>query len=142
MMKPPRFFLLLGLVTVLCVLSFELASVFIPMVRPYFWFTVHALLLFVWISLALYVLGRYTAKSRNRQLFSGVISGSVVGKMVLSLIFLGVYRHHASLTGNTYVLLFLLVYGVFTGFEVYFMTRLGAEPFQLDSKGNPNEAPR
>lgn len=123
-------------------LGFGLAYALTTWAKPYLWFTIHTLLLFIWISVALYLLGRFTAKSSNRQLFSGIVTGSVLLKMVLSLVFLWAYRHYAGLFGSVYVLIFLLVYGAFTAFEVYFMTLLGAGPFQLDPKKYTNEAPR
>lgn len=80
---------------------------------------------FTTICLLLFLLGRKSARSSNKQAFNGVISASVFFKIVLSLLFLGIYKKMNHPETVWYVVVFLLHYGIFTAFEVWFMTKLG-----------------
>lgn len=97
----------------------------IPEARALDKFVIGTLGLFVVISLALYALGASAARSRNKLAFTSLISISVFAKMVIALGFLALYRKLAAPVGSWYVLLFLLAYVVYTGYEVWFMAKLG-----------------
>ena len=101
------------------------AVYFLPDARGFGGFAVATLVFFIIICLVLYAMGLNAAKSTNKLAFTGLISISVFGKMVLSLLFLGVYRKVAAPEGSLWVIMFLLTYAVYTGYEVWFMSKLG-----------------
>ena len=79
---------------------------------------------FVAICAGLYAAGASAAHSANKYAFTSLISLSVFGKMALSLAFLFVYREYAHPEDNWFVGIFLLAYGAYTVFEVWFMSKL------------------
>jgi ABC-type Fe3+-siderophore transport system permease subunit len=95
-----------------------------PGARPNAPFALATLGLFVAICLLLFLFGWRAAHSPKRMAFNGVITASVFGKMAASLAFLAVYKKLYQPEGNTFVVLFLLTYAVYTFFEVWFMTKL------------------
>jgi hypothetical protein len=104
---------LLGVLTVLLPGS--------PELRP---LSIATVTLFVIICTILYFTGRKAAQSRNKNAFNGLITISVFGKMLLSVGFLLAYQKSVQPADHWYVGVFLLVYTVYTGFEVWFMQKL------------------
>jgi ABC-type transport system involved in cytochrome bd biosynthesis fused ATPase/permease subunit len=82
------------------------------------------LLLFVLLSVFLYFMGSITARSQDKYLFHGVIMGSVLIKLVLGLSSLLLYSRKFFPINNLYIWVFLLVYVVYTVWEVNYMTKL------------------
>jgi ABC-type transport system involved in cytochrome bd biosynthesis fused ATPase/permease subunit len=82
------------------------------------------LLLFVLLSIFLYIIGSITARSQDKYLFHGVIMGSVLIKLVLGLSSLLLYSRKFFPMNNLYIWVFLLVYVVFTIWEVNYMSKL------------------
>ncbi len=82
------------------------------------------LLLFALLSAFLFFMGSITARSTNKSLFHGVVMGSVLVKLVLGLAALFIYSRKYFPINNLYIWIFLIVYIVFTVWEVKYMTRL------------------
>lgn len=87
-------------------------------------FAAATLALFVLICLLLFFFGWRAARSPQRMAFNGVVTSSVFGKMVISLVFLFVYKKTYAPPGTSFVVIFLLTYAVYTLFEIWFMTKL------------------
>ena len=96
----------------------------VPQAQVHGKFAAGTVLLFVCISIGLFFAGASTAKSSSKMAFNNVISLSVFGKMVVSLAALFIYKSVAKPENTWFVLIFLLVYIVYTVFEVMFMTKL------------------
>jgi hypothetical protein len=79
---------------------------------------------FAGISTFLFTLGNITAKSPDKYLFHGVIMGSVLIKLVVALGALFVYDRNYSPLNNQFIWIFLLIYVIYTAWEVRFMTEL------------------
>ncbi len=97
--------------------------VFVPM-KAHIWFSIMTVLLFLGICIGLYYAGKNAAKSTSKYAFNNLISVAVFGKMVVSLGFLLGYKQIAHPTNQSFVIIFLLCYVVYTVFEVRFMTQL------------------
>lgn len=123
-MDSKRFFSQLALVTSGTALVLAALYLLVPQAQAHGKFAAGTVLLFVGISIGLFYAGAGTAKSRSKMAFNNVISLSVFGKMVVSLAALFVYKSVAKPENTWFVLIFLLVYVVYTVFEVVFMTRL------------------
>lgn len=80
--------------------------------------------LFVLICVGLFLSGRSAANSKNKLAFNNLITVSVFGKMVVSVLFLFLYQQMVAPKDNWYVGIFLFCYAVYTVFEVWFMTVL------------------
>lgn len=80
---------------------------------------------FVLFSIAVFSLGRWSAKNKNKLLFSRVFMGATVSKMLLSLSMVMAYFYVVQPDSKLFILPFFLIYICFTIFEVYFMTKLG-----------------
>jgi hypothetical protein len=123
MNKNTFYFNLLG-VTLSIVMLLTLLHIFFPPAQIHWQFSCMVTSLFVLISIGLFHAGQSTAKSKNKLAFNNIISLSVLGKMVLSVVLLFLYREGTKPENGWFVIIFLLVYSVYTIFEVVFMTKL------------------
>ncbi|MCB0534918.1 MAG: hypothetical protein H6574_14130 [Lewinellaceae bacterium] len=96
----------------------------LPETRVHKPFAVASVLLFVLVSIGLFYAGRSTATSTSKVAFTNLVSASVFGKMVLAVAVLFIYQQSAQPANQWFVGIFLLVYVVYTIFEVWFMTKL------------------
>ncbi len=87
-----------------------------------------SLLFFVALSAVMFFLGRYTARLANRNMFTNVILGFTMLKMILSAVIVLGYWFLVEPASKLFVLPFFLVYLVYTCFEIYFMIRLSRLP--------------
>lgn len=87
-------------------------------------FMILTVLLFVLVCTGLFFAGKSAARSSSKFAFNNLVSASVFGKMLLAVAFLFVYQQVANPANEWYVGIFLLTYIVYTGFEVWFMTKL------------------
>ncbi len=100
----------------------------IPQLAADFPLSIASLLFFVALSAGMFFLARYTAGLTNRNMFTNVILGFTMLKMIASAgIVLG-YWFLVEPTSKLFVLPFFLVYLIFTCFEIYFMIRLSRLP--------------
>ena len=81
-------------------------------------------MLFALVCTGLFYAGASSARSQNKHAFTNLVSVSVFGKMVVALAALFVYQQVAVPTNQWFVGIFLWCYVVFTGFEIWFMTKL------------------
>lgn len=114
----------LALLTLALALCYGALGALIPQVKAQWGFSAAVMLFFVAICAGLYAAGASAAHSANKYAFTSLISLSVFGKMALSLAFLFVYREYAHPEDNWFVGIFLLAYGAYTVFEVWFMSKL------------------
>ena len=97
---------------------------FLPTFSQHWPLSLLLLVVFPLVCIGLYYAGQSAVKSSNKVAFNGLVSGSVFGKMVLSLALLFIYQQNFHPTNQWFVGIFLLVYIVYTAFEVWFMTKL------------------
>ncbi len=95
-----------------------------PQARVHGWFMVAAVALFVLVCIGLFFAGKSAAGSTSKLAFNNLVSASVFGKMVLALAVLFVYQQTTKPSNQWFVGIFLLVYVVYTVFEIWFMTKL------------------
>lgn len=126
-MSPQRFFKVLAAVTAGTAALLAILHLLVPAAREHWGLSIITLLVFILLNVGLFYAGKSTNRSTNRMAFSGLISASVFGKMVLALAMLFVYREVAQPTNQWFVAVFLLAYVVYTVFEVWFMTILAKE---------------
>ncbi len=65
-----------------------------------------------------------TSKSDQLFSFNNVVSASFLIKMIMSIGLLMLYQKIVKPIGNSYILHFIIVYLVYTAFEVFFLTKL------------------
>ncbi len=109
----------LGVAATLAGLHFSL-----PEAQPHWKFAIVSLVLFTLICVGLFFSGKSATRSKSKAAFINLVSGSVFGKMVLAVAFLFLYQRIAKPDNEWFVGIFLFCYVVYTGFEVWFMTRL------------------
>jgi hypothetical protein len=126
-MSPRYFFKVLAAVTAGTAALLALLHLLVSAAREHWGLSIITLLVFVLLNVGLFYAGKSTARSTNRMAFSGLVSASVFGKMVLALAMLFVYREVAQPTNQWFVGVFLLAYVVYTVFEVWFMTIVAKE---------------
>jgi hypothetical protein len=79
------------------------------------------------LSVALYAAAVQSLRSTNKYAFTNFVSASVFIKMVASLVFLLVWRKLYAPADQGYVAMFLVCYVAYTGYEVWFMTRMARQ---------------
>lgn len=96
----------------------------LPQARAHTGFSGAILVLFILIGVGLYYAGKSAAGSSSKLAFNNLIAASVFGKMLLALAVLFIYQQATQPTDSWFVGIFLLVYVIYTVFEVWFMTKL------------------
>lgn len=91
---------------------------------PHVSITVVSVLFFTAVCTGLFFAADNALRSSSKAAFNGVMLGSVFGKMLLSVAVLLLYKQSVQPTDQWFVGIFLLIYVVYTVFEVQFMTRL------------------
>ncbi len=96
----------------------------LPAAQEHGAFSVGMTLFFVLFCVVLFGAGTRAAASTNKYAFIQLVMAAVFGKMLVSLGVLALYRQLAQPTNALFVGIFLLLYVLYTIFEVWFMTRL------------------
>lgn len=99
-----------------------------PALRPHWAFSIASVALFMLICTGLFFMGLSAARGTNKYAFNNLVSITVLGKMVLAIVFLFGYQKAAKPENVWFVGIFLLCYVVFTVYEVWFMTKLSRLP--------------
>lgn len=123
-MEKKSFFINLSLVTLATAILLAGIHFYAPQARVHGNFAIATVVLFLVICIGLYFAGASTARAKNKHAFTNLVSISVFGKMVVALGFLLLYQKVENPQNEWFVGIFLLCYVVYTGFEVWFMTRL------------------
>ncbi|MCZ2100336.1 MAG: hypothetical protein LC107_02215 [Chitinophagales bacterium] len=112
-----------GLAITLLILGPLLVCIHI-ILAPYADVAVTAVVMFILLSLALYLVLKRLAIHPNRQLFLSVTMLNVLVKIIFTGILIFGYIQETSPPNNNFVLSVLAVYVAFTIFESWFMTRI------------------
>jgi hypothetical protein len=123
-MHPKSFFQNLLLVSASTALVLAIVHFMAPLAQVHWKFSVGSVLLFALVCIGLFYAGQNAARSKNKFAFTNLVSVSVFGKMVLAMAALFMYQQTAMPSNQWFVGIFLWCYVVFTGFEVWFMTKL------------------
>ncbi len=123
-MDTKSFFIYLALVTAITAGLLAGLHFAMPAAQAHGTFAVASVTLFVLVCVGLYFAGVSTARSTSKYAFTNLVTASVFGKMVTAIGFLFVYQKIAQPSNEWFVGIFLLCYVIFTGYEVWFMTRL------------------
>ena len=123
-MERSTFFSRLLVVTVLNAALLAGLHFGLPVFQKHWPVSIAALATFVGICLALFFVGERMATSKNRLAFNHLITFSVLGKILVSLVVLFVYFKMKQPTDRLFIVPFLLTYLVFTVFETWFMMKL------------------
>ncbi len=79
---------------------------------------------FFLFSVLIYFYAYNTSKSDQLYSFNNVVSASFLIKLIMSICTLLLFQKFQKPQGNSYVLHFIIVYLVYTAYEVYFLTKL------------------
>jgi hypothetical protein len=86
-----------------------------------------AILLFIVLSLGLYLILKRLISHPNKQLFSSITILNILIKFIATAVLIFGFIKIASPPNNNFVICVLAVYLAFTGFETWFMTRLAQQ---------------
>jgi len=125
-MPPATFFSSLTIISAITAIGlFGLNQ--ITAIAPYSNFSWLCLGSFIGLSLLMYAAGYFTVHNDNKHIFTSIILGSTLGKMMLSIILVALYYKFAMPTSKVFVIPFFIVYLIFTSFETWFMMKLGKQ---------------
>ena len=122
-MAAKQFWLGLGLSILGSAALIGLIVFFVPSLATHSGFAALSIGLFTLITIATYFAGNAATKNSNKFAFNNLIIISVFSKMVLSLLILFLYKKAAQPTEGWFAVFFLLIYAIFTSYEVLFLTR-------------------
>ena len=80
--------------------------------------------LFAVICIVLYIIGRNTLHSPDKNAFTNMVFGSVFAKIIVSLLLLFVYKKTMNPGNSLFVAVFLWNYIGYTAFEVWMLLRM------------------
>ena len=123
-MRNKDFFGHLALVTAATAALLGSLHLYAPQAQSHGNFAVASMVLFIVVCVGLFFAGKSAVKAKNKHAFTNLVSLSVFGKMVLAIAFLFVYQKVAKPSNEWFVGIFLLSYIFYTGYEVWFMTKL------------------
>ena len=123
-MTNKAFFIRLAGITAVTAALLALLVSLAPPAQAHTAFAGASVLLLVLVCTGLFFAGQQAARSSNRLAFNSLVSISVFGKMVLALAVLFSYQRIAKPANEWFVGIFILVYVIYTMFEVWFMTKL------------------
>ena len=95
-----------------------------PLFQPYWDLSILSLAFYILLSIFMFILGKKTAGNKNVNDFSQVVFGSIIGKMLLTVVLVVVYFKLKQPDNQHFLLPFFLIYLVFTAFETSFMMKL------------------
>jgi hypothetical protein len=98
---------------------------FIPAMRPYDDFSIYCILFFVIFCQFIFLLGKIAVSSNNVNLFNFLIMALMFFKIIFSIAFIFIYKQNKEPETAFYIIPFLIVYIIYTIFEVYFMSKVG-----------------
>jgi len=120
-MPAGQFYKGLGLLISLCLILTAL-SYFIPILNPHLSFSIVTIVLFTGLSIFIFYTGNRLATSKNKYLYNNLIIINLILKILLSFVAVIIYIKLANPVNDWYLFLFILIYILFSSFEVYFMT--------------------
>jgi hypothetical protein len=123
-MNQVTFFKSLGVVALATAAFLGLLHSVAAPIQPHWRISIISIVLFTVVCIGLYYAGINTLRSKSKVAFNGVVSVSVFGKMVLTMLTLFLYQQSVHPPNQWFVGIFLLVYVVFTVYEVWFMSKL------------------
>lgn len=122
-----RFGLLLSFIGVAVILTVFAIDLWIALPEFSLQISVVSVLLFSAFCLVIYWVARRLAASANLYKFNNVILMSIMGKLALTMAFLGIFRKIFMPESKYVYVPFLIIYIVYTIFETYFLTIIGKQ---------------
>ena len=98
---------------------------FIPALHPYSDFSIYCILFFVVFCQFIFLLGKIAVSSNNVNLFNFLIMALMFFKIIFSIAFIFIYKQNTNPETGYYIIPFIIVYVIYTIFEVYFMSKIG-----------------
>lgn len=95
----------------------------LPRLAPYWSFSLATVLLFTVLSIGAFYAGKRASGAANKHLFTSVIMGFTLLKMMLSGITIFLYHLLAEPADKIFVLPFFILYLIFTIFEAFVMIK-------------------
>lgn len=117
-----KFLLYLSGVTILAILL-HLILMLSDVLLPYKDFSILSIVFFVSLCLVFYFLGQIVSKSSNLYLFNGLVAFIVITKMTFCTGLIIIYFRKMHPADKYFVIPFFIYYLVYTGFELYFMSK-------------------
>ena len=120
-MPAGQFYKWLIILITMCI-GLSCLTYFIPLLSPHISFSMMMIVLFTGLSVAVYYAGNHLARSKNKYLYNNLIVINLISKILLSFVAIIIYVKLKNPTNDWYLLAFIMIYLLFTSFEVYFMT--------------------
>lgn len=135
-MENRRFLVILGVITAIMVLLLASGHFLADAFKPHTGFSFAVLAMYVIFSLIAYQAGKSAVQSTNKYRFIQVLIIIIMGKIFLSLLFFLAYMKLFQPADKLFVIPFILIYLIYTVFEVYYLEKIAKEEPANDLQGN------
>ena len=106
-------------------LAILIALAYVPLTLPYQNFGWLSWVIFICLSLWMFYIGQRAAVSNNKFAFSNLVIGTMIIKLFLGFTLSVLYYQLAQPANKYFIIPLSVVYLGYTGFETYFMMKLG-----------------
>jgi len=106
-------------------LAILIGLAYLPLTLPYQNFGWLSWVIFVVLSLWMFYTGQKAADSKNKYAFSNLVIGTMIIKLFLGFTLSFLYYQFAQPANKYFIIPLSVVYLGYTGFETYFMMKLG-----------------
>jgi len=118
-----REFIRITLLTIAVTTVLILLSTLVPQLYIHLYYSFGLLGMFSLLSVAVFFFGKILASSENKYLYNNLIVINFISKMIFSLIAVVIYVKLFQPANDFHLIPFVVIYLIFTIYEVYFMTR-------------------
>jgi hypothetical protein len=94
-----------------------------PLLKQHIIFALLTIVLFSLLSIVIFIFGEKLSKSKNKYLYNNLIVINFILKIVFSVLLILAYVNVTKPVDNWFLGVFIIIYVLFTSFEVLFMTK-------------------
>lgn len=116
-------FLKLLIYTVAISLVLVACMLLLPVLKQHMFFAISTIIMFSVLSITIFILGEKLTHSRNKYLYNNLIVLNTITKILCSIVLIMAYVNMSNPTDNWFMAVFIVLYILFTSFEVLFMTK-------------------
>ncbi len=135
-MQTRRFLTLLVGLTLIVILLMAGVLFLFPDLGVHTGFSYSTIVIFFVFSLGAFLMGKAAVKSTNKYRFIQVLLLVIMGKIMISLLAILAYMKLTEPPDKRFVLPFILIYLIYTVFEVYYLEKVAKEEPEDAVQGN------
>ena len=93
-----------------------------------FEFSFISVVIYVVFSYSIFLIARRVSTRKSEFTFNGIVSASFTIKIIFSVVLMAYWNQIIGVEDNYHLMLYILIYFIYTAYEVYFLTILAKKP--------------